>query len=156
MTEDVHNEPESTASGVRLDGGQGPVWMVLGGGGLKGVCHVGAWRALLETDVRIAGIVGTSIGSLIGAMLTGSSSVAEIEERLPGLAKDDYFRLNFAKFLRKGLRAPSMYSGETFRRSLEKLIGVRSFLSTPETMLREVKTTAALLEPHRAQPSAWA
>lgn len=94
---------------------------------MRGMAHIGVLRALERTGIRIDAIVGTSIGSLIGAMLTGSASVAEIEERLPGLAKDDYFRLNFAKFLRKGLRAPSMYSGETFRRSLEKLIGVRSF-----------------------------
>ena len=97
------------------------------GGAMRGMAHIGVLRALGRLGLKIDAIVGTSIGSLIGAMWAGSSDVAEIEERLPGLAKDDYFRLNFAKFLRKGLRAPSMYSGETFRRSLEKLIGVTSF-----------------------------
>lgn len=101
--------------------------LVLGGGAMRGMAHIGVLRALERVGIRIDAIVGTSIGSLIGAMFTGSSSVADIEERLPGLAKDDYFRLNFAKFLRKGLRSPSMYSGDTFRRSLQKLIGVRSF-----------------------------
>lgn len=107
--------------------------LVLGGGAMRGMAHIGVLRALDQLGIRIDGIVGTSIGSLIGAMYCGSSSVADIEERLPGLAKDDYFRLNFAKFLRKGIRAPSMYSGEAFRRSLEKLIGVHSFdeLSMP-------------------------
>jgi len=101
--------------------------LVLGGGAMRGMAHIGVLRALERMNIRIDGIVGTSIGSLIGAMFTGPSSVAEIEELLPGLAKDDYFRLNFAKFLRKGLRAPSMYSGETFRRSLERLIRAESF-----------------------------
>lgn len=72
-------------------------------------------------------IVGTSIGSLIGAMIASSLTPSQIEEVLPGLAKDDYFRLNFAKFLSRGIRAPSMYSGETFRRSLERLIPARTF-----------------------------
>ena len=33
------------------------VWVVLGGGGLKGLAHVGAWQALEEAGVKVAGIV---------------------------------------------------------------------------------------------------
>ncbi|MEE2897631.1 MAG: patatin-like phospholipase family protein [Gemmatimonadota bacterium] len=40
---------------------------MLGGGGLKGLAHVGAWRALTEAGVHPAGIVGTSMGALVGA-----------------------------------------------------------------------------------------
>ena len=68
----------------------------------RGRSHAG-WRhrsaAAIETlGLQVDAIVGTSIGSLIGAMYAGSRSVGYIEEELPGLAKDDYFRLN-AKFL---------------------------------------------------------
>ena len=42
-------------------------WLVLGGGGLRGISEVGVLRALSEAGIRPAGIVGTSIGSLIGA-----------------------------------------------------------------------------------------
>ena len=91
--------------------------LVLGGGAMRGMAHIGVLRAIETLGLQVDAIVGTSIGSLIGAMYAGSRSVGYIEEELPGLAKDDYFRLNFAKFLRKGIRAPSMYSGETFRRS---------------------------------------
>jgi len=101
--------------------------LVLGGGAMRGMAHIGVFRALDRLGVKVDAIVGTSIGSLIGAMYSSSMSPAEMEEVLPGLAKDDYFRLNFAKFLSRGIRAPSMYSGETFRRSLEKLIPSRSF-----------------------------
>ena len=94
---------------------------------MRGMAHIGVLRAIDQLGIPIHGIVGTSIGSLIGAMFTGSSSITEIEKLLPNLAKDDYFRLNFAKFLRKGIRAPSMYSGEAFRKSLRSLINVRSF-----------------------------
>jgi predicted acylesterase/phospholipase RssA len=41
--------------------------LVLGGGGVKGNAHVGALKALAEASVRPAGIVGTSIGALVGA-----------------------------------------------------------------------------------------
>lgn len=101
--------------------------LVLGGGAMRGMAHIGVLRAIEALGIKVDAIVGTSIGSLIGAMYSGSSSVSDIERELPGLAKDDYFRLNFAKFLRKGIRAPSMYSGETFRRSLDKLIQATSF-----------------------------
>ena len=94
---------------------------------MRGMAHIGVLRALDTLGIKIDGIVGTSIGSLIGAMVAGNASTAEIEELLPNLAKDDYFQLNLMKFLRKGLRAPSMYSGTTFRRSLQKLISTKSF-----------------------------
>ncbi|MEL6713404.1 MAG: patatin-like phospholipase family protein [Planctomycetota bacterium] len=131
-----HHEADPLLSSLAEDGDFGPPLdalppienlLVLGGGAMRGMAHIGVLRAIERAGIRIDGIVGTSIGSLIGAMYSGSSSVAEIEERLPGLAKDDYFRLNFAKFLLKGFRAPSMYSGETFRRSLQSLIGDTTF-----------------------------
>ncbi len=101
--------------------------LVLGGGAMRGMAHIGVLRALDKLGIKIDAIVGTSIGSLIGAMAASGLSPTEMEEVLPNLAKDDYFRLNFAKFISRGIRAPSMYSGETFRRSLEKLIPAQSF-----------------------------
>ncbi|MEM9802170.1 MAG: patatin-like phospholipase family protein [Planctomycetota bacterium] len=101
--------------------------LVLGGGAMRGMAHIGVLRALEKLDVKIDAIVGTSIGSLLGAMYASSVTPDEMNEVIPGLAKDDYFRLNFAKFLSRGIRAPSMYSGETFRKSLQRLIPAESF-----------------------------
>lgn len=130
------NDIDPLLVSLREDGDHGPALesigpietlLVLGGGAMRGMAHIGVLRAIDSLGIKIDAIVGTSIGSLIGAMVAGNATTEEIEERLPGLAKDDYFRLNLTKFLRKGLRAPSMYSGETFRRSLEKLIKTDSF-----------------------------
>jgi len=101
--------------------------LVLGGGAMRGMAHIGVLRALDDLGISVDAIVGTSIGSLIGALYASSMSPSEMGEVLPSLAKDDYFRLNFAKFLSRGIRAPSMYSGETFRKSLERLIPSRNF-----------------------------
>ena len=57
-----------TGDSVRLEDLGDTPWVVLGGGGLKGLAHVGAWRALTEAGVQPAGIVGTSIGALAGAL----------------------------------------------------------------------------------------
>ena len=136
------HEPDPLLASTADSGGLGPsldslpdldTVLVLGGGAMRGMAHIGVLRALDDLGVKIDAIVGTSIGSLIGALYASSMSPEEMGEVLPSLAKEDYFRLNFAKFLSRGIRAPSMYSGQTFRKSLERLIPPRQFdeLSLP-------------------------
>jgi NTE family protein len=43
--------------------------LVLEGGGAKGSYHIGAYKALIEKNIQINAITGTSIGALNGAML---------------------------------------------------------------------------------------
>ena len=43
--------------------------LVLEGGGARGAYEVGVWKALHELDIKIKGVVGTSVGSLNGALL---------------------------------------------------------------------------------------
>lgn len=52
--------------------------LVLEGGGTKGAYHIGAYRALLDKDIQIDGITGTSIGALNGALFVqGDYDLAE-------------------------------------------------------------------------------
>lgn len=44
--------------------------IVLGGGGAKGSYEIGVWKALIELEIPIKAIVGTSVGALNGAMMT--------------------------------------------------------------------------------------
>ncbi len=96
--------------------------LVLGGGGMRGTAHVGILQALDLLGIRYDAIVGTSIGSLIGAMAAAGSPLDEIESTITAVQKGDYFRLNTLKLLLKGTRASSMYQGKTFRESLSKLL----------------------------------
>ncbi|MBF7095525.1 patatin-like phospholipase family protein [Alkalibacter mobilis] len=43
--------------------------IVLEGGGAKGAYQIGAWKAIRELGIEYAGVVGTSVGSLNGAMM---------------------------------------------------------------------------------------
>jgi NTE family protein len=43
--------------------------IVLEGGGARGAYQIGAWKALDEKGVKIKGVVGTSVGSLNGALI---------------------------------------------------------------------------------------
>src|SRR5690606_14520258 len=72
-------------------------------------------------------IVGTSIGALVGAVAAGGATIEEIEEIVGRVQKDDYFRLNFVKLLMKGVRAPSMYRGDTFRERLSAILPEKRF-----------------------------
>lgn len=54
--------------------------LVLGGGGARGFAHFGVARALRERDIPIDGIVGTSAGAVVGAMLARFPDVDEAQE----------------------------------------------------------------------------
>ena len=43
--------------------------LVLEGGGAKGSYHIGVWKALIELDIQLSAVTGTSVGALIGAMI---------------------------------------------------------------------------------------
>lgn len=86
------------------------------------MAHIGVLKALKELDIGYDAIVGTSIGALVGAMAAGGYSIEQMEETVGRVQKGDYFRLNFIKLLLKGTRAPSMYSGETFRERLSEIL----------------------------------
>lgn len=105
--------------------------LVLGGGGMRGMAHVGILKALRTLGIQYDAIVGTSIGSLVGAMAAGGYSIEQIESQVAEINKEDYFRLNFVKLLLKGTRAPSMYRGETFMESLRRILPERSFADMP-------------------------
>ena len=42
--------------------------LALGGGGSKGLAHIGVLKALFQNGITVSAIAGTSIGSIIGAM----------------------------------------------------------------------------------------
>ncbi|MCH2106062.1 MAG: patatin-like phospholipase family protein [Planctomycetes bacterium] len=122
---------EATPHGLRLPGSgeerRPRTVLVLGGGGMRGMAHVGILRAMQTLGLEYDAIVGTSIGSLVGAMAAGGATVDEIEETVSKVQKENTFRLNFLKFLLKGMRTPSVYSGDTFRERLDELVKHRSF-----------------------------
>ncbi len=53
--------------------------LVLGGGGAKGVYHIGAWKALRELGIPVNAFIGNSIGAIIAAFLA-QGAFAELEK----------------------------------------------------------------------------
>ena len=65
--------------------------LVLGGGAARGFAHVGVIRALEQEKIPIDMIVGTSVGSLIGAIYASDTNSFELEWTAFSLEKDDLF-----------------------------------------------------------------
>ncbi|MBN2360541.1 MAG: patatin-like phospholipase family protein [Deltaproteobacteria bacterium] len=93
--------------------------LVLGGGGARGFAHVGVLRVLVQEKVPIDLIVGTSVGSLIGALYAANPDVFELEWKAFEIDKDDLFDYSFfsakaglvkgeaiKEFVRKNVRWP--------------------------------------------------
>ncbi len=67
------------------------VALVLGGGGARGFAHVGVLRVLAEEKLPIDLIVGTSVGSLIGALYAAEPNVFELEWKSFKIEQGDLF-----------------------------------------------------------------
>lgn len=103
--------------GVVLGGvalGERP-WLVLGGGGLKGLTHLGAIRALQRHGFEPTGIVGTSIGALVGACLSAGRDVEELIATARSLTRMDIARLRRRAVWVNGVRARSVFMGDELR-----------------------------------------
>src|SRR5262245_30993920 len=112
------------------------VFAVFGGGGVKGMAHAGAWRAIEEAGLPIFELIGTSIGGLVAACLAGGLAWPRLYEVAMALKKPDIVTLNRWTLLLNGIRQPSVFQGETLRRYIESVIPVHEFadLDLPVSM----------------------
>lgn len=58
------------------------VALALGGGGVRGLAHIGIIRALQEQGIQIDMIAGTSMGAMIGAQYALNPNINAIERRM--------------------------------------------------------------------------
>jgi len=58
------------------------IGLALGGGGARGLAHIGVLRVLEKEKIPISIISGTSAGSIIGAMFAQNPSIWELEEKI--------------------------------------------------------------------------
>ena len=78
------------------------VGLALGGGGARGLAHVGVLKILEEAQFPIDLIVGTSAGSLVGAMYAQLGSADAVEDRFAEfMATRHYRELLLRRFSRK-------------------------------------------------------
>ncbi|RPI07118.1 MAG: hypothetical protein EHM64_00395 [Ignavibacteriae bacterium] len=76
-----------------------PFTLVLGGGGARGLAHIGVLKALEKNGFFPSLIVGTSMGALVGAMYAQTGSAGLVEEKMRTyLQGDDFNRIGLEQF----------------------------------------------------------
>ncbi|WP_194848082.1 patatin-like phospholipase family protein [Candidatus Neptunochlamydia vexilliferae] len=79
------------------------VALVLGGGGSKGIAHIGVLQELEQAGIHPDLIIGCSSGAIIGSLYADHPSVVRLEELLIDLKRSDLMDISFSRFgLTKG------------------------------------------------------
>jgi len=112
------------------------VFLVLGGGGVKGLAHAGAWQAIEEFEIEVSAIIGTSIGSLVGACVAGGWTAEQLGARARTLKRSDIVTLNRWAFLLNGISEPAVFREDAFQKYLAETLPVERFdqLDLPVSM----------------------
>lgn len=96
--------------------------VVLGGGGVRGVAHVGVLQALEERGVVVREILGCSIGAIVGAAISAGMTCDDLAERAARFSRDDIVMVNRWALLLNGIRQTSVFTGERLRAFIEEVV----------------------------------
>lgn len=103
------------------------VILVLSGGGMKAMAHIGVLRALEQAGMQPAGIVAVSAGAMVGALVAGGMPYDEIVRRVTRLERRDLAVLNRGALVLRGVGARSVLKPEPLRNLLRRLLPGSTF-----------------------------
>jgi len=101
--------------------------LVLGGGGMKGLAHIGVLQALVERGLVPSHIVGSSVGALVGAAWSAGKSLAELGEIAIHLHRKNVFAVAHADMAFKRMRSPALFRREPLDELIHSLVGRLTF-----------------------------
>ena len=108
--------------------------LVLGGGGLKGIAHIGALLALEERGLEPSAVAGNSIGSLVGAAWLSGESATALQERANVLTRKDVFQIAHFDMAFRRMLSPALYRTEPLETLIGSLVGGRRFDELPRPL----------------------
>jgi NTE family protein len=79
------------------------IGLALGGGGARGLCHIGVLKVLAAEGIKVDAISGTSIGALIGAIYSVGTPLEELEDYVRSLDWKSYLLFAELSFTGKGI-----------------------------------------------------
>ncbi|HBQ26778.1 MAG TPA: hypothetical protein DD791_10335 [Syntrophomonas sp.] len=74
--------------------------LALGGGGLRGLAHIGVLQVLEDHNIPLSIISGTSVGSIIAALHVSGFSAYQMEHEVMKLKPRDYLDYNISGLIR--------------------------------------------------------
>jgi NTE family protein len=96
------------------------VALALGGGGIKGIAHIGVLRSLEKAGIHVGAIAGTSAGGLVGSVYAAGLSPDQIASSFAQIDQTSLFK-------RGQHDGPSIMGLQGLTQSLTNLIGDRTF-----------------------------
>ncbi len=67
---------------------------IFGGGGIRGIAYCGAYKAMLENNIKLTGFAGSSIGAVFSGLLALNYSYEEIYEILSNTGFEMFIDIN--------------------------------------------------------------
>ncbi|HEX9631439.1 MAG TPA: patatin-like phospholipase family protein [Gemmatimonadales bacterium] len=101
--------------------------LILGGGGIRGLAHVGVLAALEEHHLPPVEVVGSSVGAMIGAAWCAGVSSDELRQLAIQVERDDLFRIAHGEMALRRLRSPAIYRPEPLADFVRGLLGAITF-----------------------------
>ena len=98
------------------------IGLALGGGGARGIAHLGVWQRLQELGIPVHCIAGTSIGAIVGAII----AAGRVDAALAWCAEPDWKKLPKLVFGNQ-LSSKALMRGRRIEELLGELIGARDF-----------------------------
>ncbi len=83
QTKTITTQQTQLKESVQVSGNDRPkIALALGGGGTRGVAHVGVLRVLVREHIPIDCIAGTSIGAIVGGLFSAGLTTEQIQTQL--------------------------------------------------------------------------
>ena len=103
------------------------VALVLGGGGLKGLAHIGVLKVLARHGIVPDEYVGTSVGSIVAALAASGLMPEEIERMALSIRKHDVLDYDWKGLILRRGRVRSLYRGVALREWIRRALPVDRF-----------------------------
>jgi NTE family protein len=95
------------------------IGLALSGGGARGFAHIGVLRVLVENDIPIDMIAGTSAGSIVGAAFAAGMTIDQIAAMAA--------KVRWRSVVRPSLSPRGLFSTEPMRRFIQRELPVHNF-----------------------------
>lgn len=96
------------------------IGLTLAAGGAKGLCHIGTLKVLIDNNIPLHAITGTSSGALIGGMYAYTKNIKVIEELALSIKKAEWNKIMLKDF---SLFGKGLMSGVQIEKIIESIIG---------------------------------
>ncbi|MGB0596983.1 MAG: patatin-like phospholipase family protein [Rubripirellula sp.] len=114
--------------------------LALGGGGARGIAHLGVMQAISESEVRTERIVGVSMGGLVGAMCAAEPDFLRVQAKAIELLSSPVFQLK--QEILFGAAPPA--EEETYGGMFPWYGRIRKYLQTHRKLTRAVTSSSLI------------